>query len=123
MLIQSEGWSPKAEDGFLWDIRRVNSLPDSQDEVEEMSGGEVISDLDREETESDKNSSDFEERLNFVYSHESAQTMPSKLTATELKGRFLDQEAGEEAEFFKPGKIKPLQRPDFEREMKPLTGA
>ena len=123
VLIQSGGWSPKAEDGFLWDIRRVNSLPDSQDEVEEMSGGEVISDLDREETDSDKNSSDFEERLNFVYSHEDAQTMPSKLTATELKGRFLDQEAGEEAEFFKPGKIKPLQRPDFEREMKPLTGA
>ena len=35
--------------------------------------------------------------IEFQYAHEAATTLPSKLTATQLKGRLLDEEAAEEA--------------------------
>ncbi|MDR1158597.1 MAG: UvrD-helicase domain-containing protein [Oscillospiraceae bacterium] len=41
---------------------------------------------------------DVARRLAYVYPHADAVALPSKLTATALKGRFLDQEAAEEAE-------------------------
>jgi ATP-dependent helicase/nuclease subunit A len=41
---------------------------------------------------------DVARRLAYVYPHADATALPSKLTATALKGRLLDQEAAEEAE-------------------------
>ncbi|MDR0382351.1 MAG: UvrD-helicase domain-containing protein [Oscillospiraceae bacterium] len=41
---------------------------------------------------------DVARRLAYAYPHADAAALPSKLTATALKGRFLDQEAAEEAE-------------------------
>jgi ATP-dependent helicase/nuclease subunit A len=47
---------------------------------------------------SDKMQRDFSDALNFVYPHANATLIPSKLTATELKGRTLDMEISEGTE-------------------------
>ena len=52
------------------------------------------------------------------YPHEAATAAPSKLTATQMKGRNLDEEAAEEAA---SGPQLHFDRPDFERGTKPLT--
>jgi ATP-dependent helicase/nuclease subunit A len=61
----------------------------------------------------------------FRYPYQKAETMPSKLTATELKGRFVDLEASEEAEARvyakKPGYVS--ARPVFAAERTALTAA
>ena len=57
--------------------------------------------------------------LAFRYPHEAAQSLPSKLTATELKGH---TEADEEAETLLPKKQRPFRMPDFTKAEKPLSG-
>ena len=57
--------------------------------------------------------------LAFRYAHETAQALPSKITATELKGR---EEVDEEAQALLPKKHRPLRMPDFTRQQKPLSG-
>ena len=57
--------------------------------------------------------------LAFRYAHAAAEDLPSKVTATELKGR---AEADEEAEPLLPKKHRPFRMPDFSRQEKPLTG-
>lgn len=57
-------------------------------------------------------------RLEFVYPHLSAANMPSKITATELKGAYKDEEANEEAAGLEEVKIpeietRPPVRPRF----------
>lgn len=63
--------------------------------------------------------------LSYRYPYKTAETLPSKLTATELKGRLLDLEASEEAEARvyakKPGYI--AARPGFAVEKTALTAA
>jgi ATP-dependent helicase/nuclease subunit A len=62
-----------------------------------------------------------EENLAFVYPHRAAENLPSKLTATELKGR---READEDAQSLSTDKPSfTFRRPDFARADKPLTGA
>ena len=62
-----------------------------------------------------------EENLSFVYPHRAAENLPSKLTATELKGR---READEDAQALSIDKPSfTFRRPDFARADKPLTGA
>ena len=46
--------------------------------------------------------------LDFQYPHAAAEKLPTKLTATQLKGRFLDQEIAEET-------LTPVRKPAFER--------
>ncbi|MBQ5405777.1 MAG: UvrD-helicase domain-containing protein [Oscillospiraceae bacterium] len=58
--------------------------------------------------------------LAFRYPHAAAETLPSKITATELKGRL---EPDEEAESLAPKRRRPFRTPDFRRGEKPLTGA
>ena len=59
--------------------------------------------------------------LSWRYPHLAACTAPSKVTATQLKGRELDQEAAQEAEkVFAP---KPLNRPSFAAREQGLTAA
>ena len=66
---------------------------------------------------------DLMERLTWRYGYEAAVTMPSKLTATQLKGRVLDQEAAEEAPKPREKRPEPIQRPDFIAREKGLTAA
>ena len=62
-----------------------------------------------------------EENLAFVYPHRAAESLPSKLTATELKGR---READADAQALALDKPSfTFRRPDFARADKPLTGA
>ncbi len=64
-------------------------------------------------------------RLRFEYPYKAAETLPSKLTATELKGRLVDLEVSEEAEARvyakKPGYI--AARPSFASQRTALTAA
>ena len=57
--------------------------------------------------------------LAFRYPHSAAVELPSKVTATELKGRL---EADEEAQALLPKRQRPFRMPDFTREEKPLSG-
>ncbi len=59
-------------------------------------------------------------RLAFVYPWRDAEKLPSKVTATELKGR---AEADPDARDLAPKPRRPFRLPDFAREKKPLTGA
>ncbi|MBR7082298.1 MAG: helicase-exonuclease AddAB subunit AddA [Oscillospiraceae bacterium] len=64
------------------------------------------------------------ERVNFLYAHAAATNVPSKLTATELKGRYGEAEAAEDAYRTEPKLADPeLKKPDFLGGDKPLTGA
>ena len=100
--------------GPAWDIRFVDGTPLAQmpphrwtapqREQEEEEGGEDLTDL-----------------LRWTYPHEAEVVIPSKLTATQLKGRALDEEAAEEA----PRPARPLSfgRPRFAAEEMGLTAA
>ena len=61
--------------------------------------------------------------LTWRYPHEAAVSMPSKLTATQMKGRVLDQEAAQEAPKPRERRPEPIQRPDFIAREKGLTAA
>ena len=63
---------------------------------------------------------ELERRLAFVYPHRDAETLPSKVTATELKGRGEDDE---EAAPLLPERHTSFPMPDFTRADKPVTGA
>jgi len=61
-------------------------------------------------------------RLAWVYPHRTAVDLPSKLTATQLKGRALDREAAEDA--VQPRERgRPITRPSFIAEDRGLTPA
>ena len=60
-----------------------------------------------------------EQSAGFHYAHEAATRLPSKLTATQLKGRFLDAEAAEQAPA-EPQR-RPWRTPQFLQD-RPLTG-
>ena len=59
-------------------------------------------------------------QLAFRYPHSAAERLPSKVTATELKGRAA---ADEDARDLSPKPRRPFRLPDFARGDKPLTGA
>lgn len=61
------------------------------------------------------------ELLEFVYPHKTETALPAKLTATQLKGREVDQEIAEEAAV--PPVLRPLTRPKFRQESAGLTPA
>ena len=65
---------------------------------------------------------DLTDRLAWTYPHLAAADLPSKLTATQLKGRALDREAEENAPPPARGG-QPITRPDFIAEEKGLTPA
>ena len=58
--------------------------------------------------------------LAFRYPHQDAQELPSKITATELKGR---GEADGDAQSLAPAARRPLRLPNFDREERPLSAA
>ena len=59
--------------------------------------------------------------LTFRYPYQRETTLPAKLTATQLKGRALDQEIAEDA--YHTPYIRPLVQPKFRRKKKGLTPA
>ena len=63
---------------------------------------------------------ELERKLAFRYPHTEAETLPSKVTATELKDRVeLDEEAGN----LMPRRAPVFRTPDFAAQSKPLSGA
>ncbi|MDD4715653.1 MAG: helicase-exonuclease AddAB subunit AddA [Oscillospiraceae bacterium] len=71
--------------------------------------------------EGEETENDLPETLFYRYPYEPATKLPSKLTATELKGRELDREAAEEAVPF--SKRHPYERPRLAMEERGLTPA
>ena len=59
-------------------------------------------------------------RLGFVYPYREAESLPSKVTATGLKGR---READEDAADMSPRRHRPFRMPDFTQVDKAVTGA
>jgi len=69
-------------------------------------------------------SASFVRQMEYVYPHQAAVDLPSKLTATELKGRALDREAGEEAEAYQTHPRRTIfRKPDFIEKNRPPTPA
>ena len=62
-------------------------------------------------------------KLRFCYPFLKASTVPSKVTATQLKGRNLDREASEDAAAAFPLEKRPLYRPQFVRTIRGLSPA
>ena len=103
--------------GPTWDIRWVSG--ESLEEEPEDRGrfgnapvqdGEALEDLTA--------------ALTWTYPHQGAVDCPSKLTATQLKGRALDQEAAQEAASpVVPEEPAPIRRPDFVARERGLTPA
>ena len=74
------------------------------------------------DTEKDAGETLFDQALlTFRYPYQRETTLPAKLTATQLKGRALDQEIAEDA--YHTPYIRPLVQPKFRREKKGLTPA
>ena len=63
---------------------------------------------------------ELERRLGFEYGHRDAEALPSKITATELKGR---AEPDADAAPMLPERKRSFLLPDFTRAEKPVTGA
>lgn len=62
-------------------------------------------------------------QLAWQYGHARAQDIPSKITATQLKGRAVDREAAQDATQALPKTSAPLYRPEFAAEKLGLTAA
>ena len=100
--------------GSPWDIRRVAYKP-YEAEKTVLEENSII--------EKDDNIiAQIKENLSFEYAYKDSTELPSKLTATELKGRVLDSEISDGTVITKqrPRKFK---RPDFTLRDKPLTGS
>ena len=98
--------------GPAWDLRWVDGTPLAKPhEPEARCAG-----LPQEGPE------DLTARLTWTYPHRAASDLPSKLTATQIKGRSLDREAAEDALPPERGG-QPITRPNFIAEEKGLTPA
>ncbi len=102
-------------DDHVWDVKLIRNAEEEHGEKEE-----------KEESRENIGIADtalIRERLTFRYPHEAARDLPSKVTATELKGMFRDREAAEEAVMLtKASGIPEVRRPDF-MPVKKLTAA
>jgi len=101
-------------DDAVWDIRRIQYEPTEAVSNEEKSAAKIIPD--------DETMAKIRENLAFEYSYSDSTELPSKLTATELKGRVLDTEVSDGAHQ-RTKKLSKLNKPDFTRRDKPLTGS
>ncbi|MCI8423550.1 MAG: helicase-exonuclease AddAB subunit AddA [Lawsonibacter sp.] len=101
--------------GPPWDIRWVKGLSLTQAESAQGRFAELTQD-GPEELEA------LVKKLAWTYPHPSGASIPSKLTATQIKGRTLDREAAEEAAV-QPGARPPIRRPDFMLQERGLTPA
>ncbi len=105
---------PDAPLGPAWDIRFVDGTALTQAPPRRWMAPE-------REIEENEDGTDLTGLLRWTYPHGAEVAIPSKLTATQLKGRALDEEAAEEA----PRPSRPLSfgRPRFAAEELGLTAA
>ena len=104
--------------GPAWDIRWIEGLPLTGTEA----GAGRYADLPEEEQ---GDLSDLTDRLTWRYPYLASANIPSKLTATQIKGRALDREAAEEAAPQPRQRVEsmPIHRPDFRSGQRELTAA
>lgn len=98
-----------ADDGRRWDIRRISACNSGLSGQMRIETEPVHVKARIEDVEA------LREKLQFDYPYAKAAEIPSKLTATELKGRFADFEAAQEADIpeFSKKQSAPLPRPNF----------
>ena len=90
--------------GPAWDIRWVDGAA--------LRKAHKAEDLYTDSPQEEADGGELSARLRWVYPHLAAASLPSKLTATQLKGRALDREAAEEtAPASRRGQ--PIARPSF----------
>jgi len=114
---------PLAACDYPWIVRRIDCVPVGADLVSAlwMQGRHKVCPYVETNIQPD---ADFVRAMEYVYPYDAAVNLPSKLTATELKGRALDREASEEAVAYgtkKPPAI--FRQPDFTLEHRPPTPA
>ena len=80
----------------------------------EETGETAVSEADEE------NLKELRRRLSFVYPGREAEALPSKVTATELKGHMQEDK---DAEDISPRRERAFRMPDFTKKDKPVTGA
>ena len=106
---------PPAEEGAPWDVRLLSGADYQRPQglgggTEQTAGGIELPD-------------DLAEQLSWRYPYAGCAAIPSKLTATQLKGREKDSEAAENAVELRPAPAQnTLRRPVFEGQ-RPLTPA
>ena len=100
--------------GPAWDIRWVWQEEDSAPPEHGR-----FADVEREE----EGDSGLTEALTWQYPHANCVDLPSKLTATQMKGRPQDKEVSEDTKPAPELKPEPIYRPDFMAEEKGLTAA
>ena len=107
-LISDDMEPVRPYDG-MWDIRLIAAG------ILGTSDRKVNTVLDEREEPQSADVEALRKRLNFTYPYKQASELPSKLTATELKGRFTDYEAAEEADTpdYLIKKTIPYARPNF----------
>ncbi len=112
--------APPTDPGYPWEIRLLSGAayetPFTRQPLSQRADAPVASmEVDRDTLVA---------RFRWQYAHSASVDMPSKLTATQLKGREKDSEAAENGvEFRSPqSERRTLRRPVFERE-RPLTAA
>ena len=66
---------------------------------------------------------DIESLVSFEYPHQAAISAPAKLTATQLKGRYLDVESAEGSPASRSAELRGLRQPVFLRGRRPLSPA
>ena len=107
--------APPADEGFPWDVRLLSGADYQRPQglgggVEQAAGGIQFP-------------GNLAERLSWSYPYADCAAIPSKLTATQLKGREKDSEAAEHAVELRPAPVQAaLRRPVFEGQ-RPLTPA
>lgn len=101
-------------DGATWDIRKIQYEPVDVESVKETVHETLIPTNEIVEK--------IRENLAFGYSNVESTILPSKITATELKGKILDTEISD-GTVTKKEKLHKLKKPDFTRKNKPLTGS
>ena len=109
--------APPAELGPRWDMRLVPGQ-DYERPLARSAGPAAEAGKTARAGEAD---GELAARFGWTYPHGASVDMPSKLTATQLKGREKDTEVSEEAEALAPQRtVRTLRRPIFEKE-RPLT--
>ena len=108
---------PECKLGPAWDVRWVEGSPLAQPHRPDGK----LADLPEEEAVDEG----LIERLRWRYPHLASSDIPSKLTATQIKGRVLDREAAEESGSApgEPEKERPVGRPAFVSGERGLTAA
>ena len=102
--------------GPAWDLRWIDCAQLPQPKGAEGTYADLI-------PEGETPQEDLMEALLWQYPHSAAVTMPSKLTATQMKGRVLDQEAAEEAPKPLDRRPEPIARPSFVAKETGLTAS